>query len=143
MLCLVLAPRPIAGEVRAFQALPPDPVHFGLAALGLPGCGDRQLQGGGAAPTSPKRSSTWSAALAGMSPASRTWWTRAVSSERPAPLPEIRELRLLPRHIAELTADRTRYWPRLEKPLEDALCKLASAVSTMAGTGPPARLSRR
>ena len=44
---LVLAPRPAAGEVCAFQALPPDPVDLGPPDLGLPGSGDRQLQGGG------------------------------------------------------------------------------------------------
>ena len=43
---LVLAPRPVAGEVRAFQPLPPDPVHLGPAGLDLPGGGDRQLQRG-------------------------------------------------------------------------------------------------
>ena len=43
---LILAPRPVAGEVRAFQPLPPDPVHLGPAGLGLPGGGDRQLQRG-------------------------------------------------------------------------------------------------
>ena len=49
------------------------------------------------------------------------------------PPPEIRALRLLTRHIADLTADRTRYWQRLEKLLEDALCKLAAVVSKLAG----------
>jgi transposase len=49
------------------------------------------------------------------------------------PPPEIRSLRLLTRHIADLTADRTRYWQRLEKLLEDALCKLAAVVSKLAG----------
>ena len=43
---LVLAPRPVAGEVRAFQALPPDPVHLGPAGLDLRRGGDRQLQRG-------------------------------------------------------------------------------------------------
>src|SRR5690348_9144377 len=43
---LVLAPGPVAGEVRAFQPLPPDPVHLGPAGLDLPGGGDRQLQRG-------------------------------------------------------------------------------------------------
>ena len=33
---LVLAPGPVAGEVRAFQALPPDPVRLGPAGLDLP-----------------------------------------------------------------------------------------------------------
>jgi transposase len=49
------------------------------------------------------------------------------------PPPEIRALRLLTRHISDLTADRTRYWQRLEKLLEDALCKLTSVVSKLAG----------
>ena len=49
------------------------------------------------------------------------------------PPPEIRALRVCTRHIWDLTADRTRYWQRLEKLLEDALCKLASAVSKLAG----------
>jgi transposase len=39
----------------------------------------------------------------------------------------------LHRHIWDLTADRTRYWQRLEKLLEDALCKLTSVVSRLAG----------
>ena len=42
------------------------------------------------------------------------------------PPPEIRALRVYTRHIWDLTADRTRYWQRLEKLLEDALCKLTS-----------------
>jgi len=37
------------------------------------------------------------------------------------------------RHIWDLTADRTRYWQRLEKLLEDALCKLSAVVSRLAG----------
>jgi hypothetical protein len=37
----MLAPGPVAGEVRAFQPLPPDP-----AGLGLRRGGDRQLQRG-------------------------------------------------------------------------------------------------
>jgi transposase len=49
------------------------------------------------------------------------------------PPPEIRALRLLTRHISDLTAGRTRYWQRLEKLLEDGLCKLTSAVSELAG----------
>ena len=36
------------------------------------------------------------------------------------PPPEIRALRVYTRHIWDLTADRTRYWQRLEKLLEDA-----------------------
>ena len=43
---LVLAPRPVAEEFRAFQPLPPDPVDLGAAGLDLPGGGDRQLQRG-------------------------------------------------------------------------------------------------
>ena len=49
------------------------------------------------------------------------------------PPPEIRALRVYTRHIFDLTADRTRYWQRLEKLLEDALCKLSSVVSKLAG----------
>lgn len=49
------------------------------------------------------------------------------------PPPEIRALRVYTRHIWDLTADRTRYWQRLEKLLEDALCKLTSVVSRLAG----------
>ena len=44
------------------------------------------------------------------------------------PPPEIRALRACTRHIWDLTADRTRYWQRLEKLLEDALCKLSAVV---------------
>ena len=40
--------------------------------------------------------------------------------------------RVYTRHIWDLTADRTRYWQRLEKLLEDALCKLASVASRLA-----------
>jgi transposase len=49
------------------------------------------------------------------------------------PPPEIRALRVYTRHIWDLTADRTRYWQRLEKLLEDALCKLTSVISRLAG----------
>jgi hypothetical protein len=49
------------------------------------------------------------------------------------PPPEIRALRVYTRHIWDLAADRTRYWQRLEKLLEDALCKLTSVVSNLAG----------
>ena len=49
------------------------------------------------------------------------------------PPPEIRALRVYTRHIWDLTADRTRYWQRLEKLLEDALCKLSAVVSKLAG----------
>ena len=50
------------------------------------------------------------------------------------PPPEIRALRVYTRHIWDLTADRTRYWQRLEKLLEDALCKLSSVASKLAGS---------
>ena len=50
------------------------------------------------------------------------------------PPPEIRALRQYTRQLAKLTQDRTRYWQRLEKLLEDALCKVSSAVSKMAGS---------
>jgi transposase len=49
------------------------------------------------------------------------------------PPKEIRALRVYTRHIWDLTADRTRYWQRLEKLLEDALCKLSAVVSKLAG----------
>ena len=49
------------------------------------------------------------------------------------PPPEIRALRVYTRHIWDLTADRTRYWQRLEKLLEDALCKLSAVVSRLSG----------
>ncbi len=49
------------------------------------------------------------------------------------PPPEIRALRVYTRHIFGLTADRTRYWQRLEKLLEDALCKLSAVVPELAG----------
>ena len=49
------------------------------------------------------------------------------------PPPQIRALRVYTRHIWDLTADRTRYWQRLAKLLEDALCKLAAVVSKLAG----------
>jgi transposase len=50
------------------------------------------------------------------------------------PPPEIRALRQYTRQLARLTQDRTRYWQRLEKLLEDALCKVSSVVSKMAGS---------
>jgi transposase len=49
------------------------------------------------------------------------------------PPPQIRALRACTRHVWDLTADRTRYWQRLEKPLEDARCKLTSVISRLAG----------
>jgi transposase len=48
------------------------------------------------------------------------------------PPPEIRALRVYTRQLVNLTADRTRYWQRLEKLLEDALCKLSSVASKLA-----------
>jgi transposase len=50
------------------------------------------------------------------------------------PPPEIRALRVYTRQLVHLTQDRTRYWQRLEKLLEDALCKLTSVVSKLAGS---------
>ncbi len=50
------------------------------------------------------------------------------------PPPEIRALRQYTRQLVHLTQDRTRYWQRLEKLLEDALCKLTSVVSGLAGS---------
>jgi transposase len=49
------------------------------------------------------------------------------------PPAQIRALRAYTRQLVHLTADRTRYWQRLEKLLEDALCKLTSVVSKLAG----------
>ena len=49
------------------------------------------------------------------------------------PPPQIRSLRVYTRHIFDLTADRTRCWQRLEKLLEDALCKLSAVVPELAG----------
>jgi len=43
---LVLAPGPVSGELGAFQALPPDPVHLRAPGLDLPGRGERDLQRG-------------------------------------------------------------------------------------------------
>jgi len=50
------------------------------------------------------------------------------------PPPEIRALRQYTRQLVHLTQDRTRCWQRLEKLLEDALCKLTSVVSKLAGS---------
>jgi transposase len=50
------------------------------------------------------------------------------------PPPEIRALRVYTRGLAHLAADRTRYWQRLEKLLEDASCKLTSVASKLAGS---------
>jgi transposase len=47
------------------------------------------------------------------------------------PPPEIRRLRDYTRMREDLTRDRTRYWQRLEKLLEDALIKVSSVASTM------------
>src|SRR6266567_5857620 len=46
------------------------------------------------------------------------------------PPPEIRALRQYTRRLVHLGQDRTRSWQRLEKLLEDALCKLTSVIST-------------
>jgi transposase len=50
------------------------------------------------------------------------------------PPPQIRALRQYTRQLVHLTGDRTRYWQRLEKLLESALCKLTSVVSGLAGS---------
>jgi transposase len=52
---------------------------------------------------------------------------------RPSFVPpaEIRRLRDYTRMRADLTRDRTRYWQRLEKLLEDALIKISSVASTL------------
>ena len=50
------------------------------------------------------------------------------------PPPQIRALRQYTRQLVHLTQDRTRYWQRLEKLLEGALCKLTSVVSGLAGS---------
>jgi transposase len=48
------------------------------------------------------------------------------------PPPQIRALRQYTRQLVHLTQDRTRCWQRLEKLLEDALCKLTSVVPKLA-----------
>ncbi|MBO0809688.1 MAG: IS110 family transposase [Actinobacteria bacterium] len=55
---------------------------------------------------------------------------------RPSFVPpaEIRALRVYTRQLVHLAADRARCWQRLEKLLEDALCKLSSVVSKLAGS---------
>jgi len=50
------------------------------------------------------------------------------------PPPEIRALRQYTRRLVHLTQDRTRSWQRLEKLLEDALCKMTSVISKLAGS---------
>jgi transposase len=50
------------------------------------------------------------------------------------PPAEIRALRQYTRQLVHLNGDRTRYWQRLEKLLESALCKLSSVVSGLAGS---------
>ena len=50
------------------------------------------------------------------------------------PPPEIRALRQYTRQLLHLTGDRTRCWQRLEKTLEDAMCKLTSVISKLAGS---------
>jgi transposase len=47
---------------------------------------------------------------------------------------ELRALQVYTRQAVHLTQDRTRYWQRLEKLLEDAQCKLSSVVSKLAGS---------
>jgi hypothetical protein len=49
------------------------------------------------------------------------------------PPPEIRALRRYTRQLLHLAQDRARCWQRLEKTLEDALCKLTSVISRLAG----------
>lgn len=49
------------------------------------------------------------------------------------PPPQIRALRQYTRQLVNLTGDRTRYWQRMEKLLESALCKLSSVASQLAG----------
>ncbi len=74
-------------------------------------------------PKTDKEDARWIARLTEMGML-RSWFV---------PPPEIRALRVCTRHIWDLTADRTRYWQRLEKLLEDALCKLSAVVSRLAG----------
>jgi transposase len=50
------------------------------------------------------------------------------------PPAQIRALRAYTRQLVHLTQDRTRYWQRLEKLLEDALCKLTAVVPRLAGS---------
>ncbi len=50
------------------------------------------------------------------------------------PPPEIRALQVLTRDRSDLTRERTRWWQRLEKLLEDAFCKLPSVASKLAGS---------
>ncbi len=50
------------------------------------------------------------------------------------PPPEIRAMRVYTRQLVHLTQDRTRYWLRLEKLPEDALCKLTSVAPKLAGS---------
>jgi transposase len=50
------------------------------------------------------------------------------------PPPQIRALRQYTRQLVHLTGDRTRYWQRLEKLLESALCKLTPVVPGLAGS---------
>src|SRR5688500_470418 len=49
------------------------------------------------------------------------------------PLAQIRVLRDYTRMRVDLTRDRTRYWQRLEKLLEDSLIKVSSVVSSLNG----------
>ena len=52
---------------------------------------------------------------------------------RPSLVPpvEVRQLRDYTRLRVDLTRERTRYWQRLEKLLEDALIKVSSVVSRL------------
>jgi transposase len=50
------------------------------------------------------------------------------------PPPEIRALRQYTRQLLHLTQGRTRCWQRLEKVLEDAMCKMTSVISKLAGS---------
>jgi transposase len=50
------------------------------------------------------------------------------------PPAEIRALRVYTREITRLAGDRARYWNRMEKLLEDALCKLSAVISGLAAS---------
>ena len=58
------------------------------------------------------------------------------------PPPEIRALRVYTRHIWDLTADRTRYWQRLEKLLEDAQLTELRERMAVSGRSAGARAAR-
>jgi len=74
-------------------------------------------------PKTDKEDARWIARLTGMGMLRSSF----------VPPPEIRALRVYTRHIWDPTADRTRYWQRLEKLLEDAQCKLPAVVPELAG----------